>query len=389
MQTLDYAGVCIQARAVGGDYYDFLDLGSGRIAIVLADVSGKGMPAALLMAGQIMTNAVMAAEVGSDVVPFTSERRVLIVAWIITILLSSVPNILWQETMHRGTPWLFRGKLMLVLALLAFSAFVRLLRPLASHATVFLALLSLERLGQLTMDAPAFLRWFTSNWGRSMVGVQLIRLGATIALIAMVWLLVKKRRRAFLQMAVPDAQAQPVWYLPLRKPIAWSRLGPPMAFLIALGTLTFVLIAGRPDYARIRAAALPSIKELSMFSMLAEMAPSYRFPDGTRLVVIEKGPNNIDTFAINPDGTLGSVVVNHSVTPGVFDTVFTPSGALIVSENQPGGTDISSISSYTINADGTITAISQAFTPLATETAGMPSPRTANMSTSITREHRR
>lgn len=82
-------------------------------------------------------------------------------------------------------------------------------------------------------------------------------------------------------------------------------------------------------------------------------------PDGTRLVVIEKGPNNIDTFPINPDGTLGSVVVNHSVTPGVFDTVFTPSGALIVSENQPGGTDISSISSYTIHADGTITAISQ------------------------------
>ena len=51
MQTLDYAGICIQARAVGGDYYDFLDLGAGRIALVLADVSGKGMPAALLMAG--------------------------------------------------------------------------------------------------------------------------------------------------------------------------------------------------------------------------------------------------------------------------------------------------------------------------------------------------
>jgi sigma-B regulation protein RsbU (phosphoserine phosphatase) len=50
MQTLDYAGACIQARAVGGDYYDFLDLGKGRMALVLADVSGKGMPAALLMA---------------------------------------------------------------------------------------------------------------------------------------------------------------------------------------------------------------------------------------------------------------------------------------------------------------------------------------------------
>jgi 6-phosphogluconolactonase (cycloisomerase 2 family) len=82
-------------------------------------------------------------------------------------------------------------------------------------------------------------------------------------------------------------------------------------------------------------------------------------PDGTMLVAIEKVPNNIDTFPIRPDGTLGPVVVNHSVTPGVFATVFTPNGKLIVSENQPDGTDVSSISSYTINANGTITAISQ------------------------------
>jgi|SRR5215472_1919060 len=45
------------------------------------------------------------------------------------------------------------------------------------------------------------------------------------------------------------------------------------------------------------------------------------------------------------DGSLGTVVINHSVTPGVFAAIFTPTGKLIVSENQPGGTDISSNSS--------------------------------------------
>jgi serine phosphatase RsbU (regulator of sigma subunit) len=50
LETLDYAGKCQQARAVGGDYYDFLDLGSGQMGFVLADIVGKGISAALLMA---------------------------------------------------------------------------------------------------------------------------------------------------------------------------------------------------------------------------------------------------------------------------------------------------------------------------------------------------
>jgi serine phosphatase RsbU (regulator of sigma subunit)/catechol 2,3-dioxygenase-like lactoylglutathione lyase family enzyme len=48
--TLDYAGVCQQARQVGGDYYDFLNLGQGRFGLVLGDIAGKGIAAALLMA---------------------------------------------------------------------------------------------------------------------------------------------------------------------------------------------------------------------------------------------------------------------------------------------------------------------------------------------------
>ena len=38
------------ANTVGGDYFDLVDLGGGRVAVVVGDVAGKGMPAALLMA---------------------------------------------------------------------------------------------------------------------------------------------------------------------------------------------------------------------------------------------------------------------------------------------------------------------------------------------------
>ena len=50
LPTLDYAGMCIQARSVGGDYYDVLELGPGRLAVVLGDIAGKGIEASLPIA---------------------------------------------------------------------------------------------------------------------------------------------------------------------------------------------------------------------------------------------------------------------------------------------------------------------------------------------------
>jgi len=50
LQSLEYAGACVQTHQVGGDYYDFLDLGQARLCLVLGDIAGKGIAAALLMA---------------------------------------------------------------------------------------------------------------------------------------------------------------------------------------------------------------------------------------------------------------------------------------------------------------------------------------------------
>jgi sigma-B regulation protein RsbU (phosphoserine phosphatase) len=47
---LNLYGLCKPARTVSGDYYDFLLLGEGRVAVVVGDISGKGISAALLMA---------------------------------------------------------------------------------------------------------------------------------------------------------------------------------------------------------------------------------------------------------------------------------------------------------------------------------------------------
>jgi serine phosphatase RsbU (regulator of sigma subunit) len=46
----DFGALMVPARAVGGDFYEFIELGKGRLAIVIGDVSDKGLPAALFMA---------------------------------------------------------------------------------------------------------------------------------------------------------------------------------------------------------------------------------------------------------------------------------------------------------------------------------------------------
>ncbi len=50
MPGLELAAICRAARVVSGDYYDFVKLGSSKLGLAIADISGKGISAALLMA---------------------------------------------------------------------------------------------------------------------------------------------------------------------------------------------------------------------------------------------------------------------------------------------------------------------------------------------------
>ncbi|MDP9170065.1 MAG: serine/threonine-protein phosphatase, partial [Acidobacteriota bacterium] len=51
VRGVELAGHNAPCRTVGGDYYDFFPYENSRVAMVLGDVSGKGMPASLLMMG--------------------------------------------------------------------------------------------------------------------------------------------------------------------------------------------------------------------------------------------------------------------------------------------------------------------------------------------------
>jgi sigma-B regulation protein RsbU (phosphoserine phosphatase) len=77
------SGVCLPCREVGGDWYDYIPLEDGRVAVVLADVSGKGMGAALLMTS---TRSVLRLVAGKTSSPAEVLDRVN------TILLNDLPS---------------------------------------------------------------------------------------------------------------------------------------------------------------------------------------------------------------------------------------------------------------------------------------------------------
>ncbi len=69
----DIAGICIPALEVGGDYYDFVNLGGKRIGIALGDVSGKGVPAAIYMT---LTKGILQSHAEDNVSPKTVLSKV-------------------------------------------------------------------------------------------------------------------------------------------------------------------------------------------------------------------------------------------------------------------------------------------------------------------------
>ncbi|MCP5051850.1 MAG: PP2C family protein-serine/threonine phosphatase, partial [bacterium] len=69
----DIDGICIPANEVGGDYYDFIPIDDSRLAIVVGDVSGKGVPAAIYMT---LTKGVIQAQSENQLSPREVLTRV-------------------------------------------------------------------------------------------------------------------------------------------------------------------------------------------------------------------------------------------------------------------------------------------------------------------------
>jgi serine phosphatase RsbU (regulator of sigma subunit) len=94
---IDLAAVTVPCRTIGGDFYDYLDVGEGRFGFTLGDVSGKGPPAALLAAAVQSIFAAQAALGGNPAETMTRINRALLRRAIEARFATMFYAVLWSD----------------------------------------------------------------------------------------------------------------------------------------------------------------------------------------------------------------------------------------------------------------------------------------------------
>jgi membrane protease YdiL (CAAX protease family) len=220
----------------------------------------------------------------------TAQRRELatpvpwlvVLFWAVMLLVSTLPNILWQETTGQSGAWLFGAKQGLLLALLAVSLRVPRLRVLRPLLVIFLVLYTLEWLAGHASGSALWQGWFGgdgASFTRGMLGIQLLRMGVTLTVIVTLFALTGDRRRFFLARGDLRAEARPVRLLGMNRPIPWSRFGIMCVVIGSIALLLFLVPVARPTPQALLLALpfLPMILLLAAMNAFSEEM-SYRAP---------------------------------------------------------------------------------------------------------------
>lgn len=202
--------------------------------------------------------------------PHINRIACLFLAWMVLMLMSSLPNIILNEFFTLKEPGLFRYKLALIIAIILFSNVFKGIAPLRHFFAIIGVLYITEWIFGLIRYSSIWLAWFGDNMAsfvRGMLGTQLLKAGVALVMI-MVLLIIKKRRKAFfLTIGQLDSTAEPVYWVGMFKALSWRKFGVILSLCISTGTLVFLLIAGLPSVNQIF-RVLPIIPFVLFFAVI-------------------------------------------------------------------------------------------------------------------------
>ncbi|MGO8837813.1 MAG: CPBP family intramembrane glutamic endopeptidase [Limisphaerales bacterium] len=205
----------------------------------------------------------------------TLNPWVVAVAWVVTLAVSLLPDVIWQMVTGLGAAWMLPAKLAF-LGVVVVTGFVWApVHPLRGYGVLLAMIFLTDYLRGVVGGGALWQHWFgggSAGFGRQMFGIQVLRVAAASVMIGVLSLLGYRFRDFFLVKGDLNAPATPVCWLGMNKPVGWTRLGLISAGCISLGTLTFLLLGMAPSVAGIVHALpmLPVVVALAAMNAFAE-----------------------------------------------------------------------------------------------------------------------
>jgi len=243
-----------------------------------------------------------------------------ILAWVGTLLLSILPDVLFQEITGTTPDWLYGAKLSLIAILLMLSLFWEPARKLQRYFLGFLAVFLAERAWQALADSPLWRTWFpTSGTGFlfQMFSVQLGRLAVALAMIAALLIIGFRRKEFFLDFGDLYAPALPMPVVGVEQPSNWRSLGLRLGLYAFLAMLIIMgLLFGSNLNLSILAAALPALPMVLLLAAMnsfseeltyraALLAPIHRILGAGQAILLAATFFGIGHFYGVPSGIVG------------------------------------------------------------------------------------
>lgn len=192
-----------------------------------------------------------------------STNRLTVLAWVVTILISILPDIFWVELGGGDTTPLTYAKMGLLLVLALVSVGWTPLRPLRNFFVAMLAFFGLFQVIQrLDFTWPVLQNLFGGSvFDERMQAEQTGKLFVSLGMIAVLLLLGLKRRGIFLTRGNLRAPIAPVRWLGFPKAEPWPSFGLQWAFYIAAALGVILFLSMRPSLATLELLVpiLPSI----------------------------------------------------------------------------------------------------------------------------------
>jgi hypothetical protein len=180
----------------------------------------------------------------------STPKPLIVVAWLFLVLLSGLPRIVAQEIFNFTVSADLNAGIISAAALtgLVLTVFWRAVRGLRPFFVLFLALTAVEWFVYTKVDQlPFYQSWLRNpSFNVFMLAEQSLRLMVTLVIIAVLFLMRKHAGAFFLTRGDAGAPAEPVGWLGIKPGDRWNTVGRNFALYISLGTLAFLILAGRP-----------------------------------------------------------------------------------------------------------------------------------------------